>query len=283
MIDLELITWLNRWQVEISADVDYAASSNGSQHEIVGLSVAWCAQLEVLHKNYDEFSVVTGLSTNVIGVPKTIDGDLKNDKVAVSFGFDTACKVYSEAVGNIMIDAASARKYWHWIRLMGRSASHITLECALQTHPQAAIILEEVAEHQQGLQSICNYVRSLSRNPPLTYRFSRHKAQQHDFHPARTSNSVTVPELKTREPHSLPRHSHRAVAFYLCQCSVNISGHHLKISPDCELSSAGAVESSIRLDQIPRTTIHRAPHSVGQRMQSVLYHISWSKPIVDWV
>ena len=108
----------------------------------------------------------------MIGVPKTIDGDLKNDKVAVSFGFDTACKVYSEAVGNIMIDAASARKYWHWIRLMGRSASHITLECALQTHPQAAIILEEVAEHQQGLQSICHYVRS-RRNPPFNYRLSR--------------------------------------------------------------------------------------------------------------
>lgn len=95
----------------------------------------------------------------MIGVPKTIDGDLKNDKVAVSFGFDTASKVYSEAIGNIMIDAASARKYWHWIRLMGRSASHITLECALQTHPQAAIILEEVAAQQQGLQSISHYVR----------------------------------------------------------------------------------------------------------------------------
>lgn len=96
----------------------------------------------------------------MIGVPKTIDGDLKNDKIAVSFGFDTACKVYSEAIGNIMIDAASAKKYWHWIRLMGRSASHITLECALQTHPQAAIILEEVAARQQGLQSISSHVSS---------------------------------------------------------------------------------------------------------------------------
>ena len=78
----------------------------------------------------------------MIGVPKTIDGDLKTEKVAVSFGFGTANKVYGEAVGNIMIDAASAKKYWHWIRLMGRSASHITLEVALQTHPQAALILE---------------------------------------------------------------------------------------------------------------------------------------------
>lgn len=106
-----------------------------------------------------DICIFTGLNTSVIGVPKTIDGDLKNEKVAVSFGFDTACKVYSEAIGNIMIDAASAKKYWHWIRLMGRSASHITLECALQTHPQAAIILEEVAAQQQGLQSISNYVR----------------------------------------------------------------------------------------------------------------------------
>lgn len=99
-----------------------------------------------------------GVSTSVIGVPKTIDGDLKNGSVAVSFGFDTACKVYSELVGNIMMDAASARKYWHWVRLMGRSASHITLECALQTHPQAALISEEIAANGQGLAGITKYV-----------------------------------------------------------------------------------------------------------------------------
>ncbi|CAL8463411.1 g2945 [Coccomyxa elongata] len=89
-----------------------------------------------------------GLKTCVIGVPKTIDGDLKNSQVATSFGFDTACKVYSEQIGNLMMDALSAKKYYHFVRLMGRAASHITLECALQTHPQAAIISEEV--HQQG-------------------------------------------------------------------------------------------------------------------------------------
>ena len=87
-------------------------------------------------------------------MPKTIDGDLKNPDVAVSFGFDTACKVYSELIGNIMIDAASAGKYWHWIRLMGRAASHITLECALQTHPQAALISEEVAAKHLGLAAL---------------------------------------------------------------------------------------------------------------------------------
>ena len=98
------------------------------------------------------------MSTSVIGVPKTIDGDLKNSSVAVSFGFDTACKVYSELIGNIMIDAASAGKYWHWIRLMGRAASHITLECALQTHPQVALISEEIAAKRLGLADITKQV-----------------------------------------------------------------------------------------------------------------------------
>ncbi|MDR0830581.1 MAG: diphosphate--fructose-6-phosphate 1-phosphotransferase [Prevotellaceae bacterium] len=80
----------------------------------------------------------------VIGCPKTIDGDLKNEIIETSFGFDTACKVYSELIGNIQRDANSAKKYWHFIRLMGRSASHIALECALQTQPNVAIISEEV-------------------------------------------------------------------------------------------------------------------------------------------
>ena len=76
----------------------------------------------------------------VIGCPKTIDGDLKNKQIETSFGFDTAAKVYSELIGNIQRDCNSARKYWHFIKLMGRSASHITLECALQTHPNICIV-----------------------------------------------------------------------------------------------------------------------------------------------
>ena len=76
----------------------------------------------------------------MIGCPKTIDGDLKNEQVQCSFGFDTACKTYSELIGNIMSDARSSAKYYHFIRLMGRSASHITLECALSTHPNFALI-----------------------------------------------------------------------------------------------------------------------------------------------
>src|SRR5262249_8765769 len=81
--------------------------------------------------------------TVVIGVPKTIDGDLKNELVEASFGFDTACKIYSEMIGNICRDALSAKKYTHFIKLMGRSASHIALECCLQTHPNITLIGEE--------------------------------------------------------------------------------------------------------------------------------------------
>ncbi len=90
----------------------------------------------------------------VIGVPKTIDGDLKNEYVEASFGFDTATKSYAELIGNIERDANSAKKYWHFIKLMGRSASHIALECALQAHPNHAIISEEIDEKQMTLDQI---------------------------------------------------------------------------------------------------------------------------------
>ena len=90
----------------------------------------------------------------VIGCPKTIDGDLKNEMIETSFGFDTACKVYSELIGNIQRDANSAKKYWHFIRLMGRSASHITLECALQSQPNICIVSEEVEAKNMTLNSV---------------------------------------------------------------------------------------------------------------------------------
>ena len=91
-----------------------------------------------------EYYKKTGAGVQVIGCPKTIDGDLKNDLIETSFGFDTATKVYSEVIGNIQRDCNSAKKYWHFIKLMGRSASHIALECALQTQPNVCIISEEV-------------------------------------------------------------------------------------------------------------------------------------------
>ena len=94
----------------------------------------------------------------VIGCPKTNDGDLKNDIVEASFGFDTTCKIYSEIIGNIERDCNSTRKYWHFIKLMGRSASHIALECALQTQPNICIISEEVAAKNQTLDDIVTYI-----------------------------------------------------------------------------------------------------------------------------
>lgn len=97
----------------------------------------------------------------VVGCPKTIDGDLKNDQIEISFGFDTACRVYSELIGNIMRDCNSSKKYWHFIRLMGRSASHITLECALQTHANICLVGEEVREKNQSLDDIVQYVANV--------------------------------------------------------------------------------------------------------------------------
>lgn len=97
----------------------------------------------------------------VIGCPKTIDGDLKNEMIETSFGFDTACKVYSELIGNIERDCNSARKYWHFIKLMGRSASHIALECALQTQPNICLISEEIEAKQQTLDDIVNNIADI--------------------------------------------------------------------------------------------------------------------------
>ena len=100
----------------------------------------------------------------VIGCPKTIDGDLKNDYIETSFGFDTACKVYSELIGNIQRDCNSARKYWHFIKVMGRSASHIALECALQTHPNICIVSEEVEANESSLDDIVEYIAGVIAN-----------------------------------------------------------------------------------------------------------------------
>lgn len=98
------------------------------------------------------------VKTHVIGCPKTIDGDLKSKQVPTSFGFDTACKIYAEMIGNIMVDARSTGKYYHFVRLMGRAASHITLECALQTHPNVAIIGEEVHAQNKTLRQVTNRI-----------------------------------------------------------------------------------------------------------------------------
>lgn len=108
-----------------------------------------------------EYYKAKNAGVQVIGCPKTIDGDLKNEMIETSFGFDTATKVYSELIGNIERDSNSAKKYWHFIKLMGRSASHIGLECALQTQPNICLISEEVAEKKQTLHEIVDYMADI--------------------------------------------------------------------------------------------------------------------------
>jgi pyrophosphate--fructose-6-phosphate 1-phosphotransferase len=108
-----------------------------------------------------EFFKREGMNTSIIGVPKTIDGDLKNEQIETSFGFDTATKIYSELTGNICRDVNSARKYWHFIRLMGRSASHITLEVAFKTQPNIALIGEEVLSKNMTLSQVVNYIAGI--------------------------------------------------------------------------------------------------------------------------
>ncbi len=105
-----------------------------------------------------EYYAAKNYGVQVIGCPKTIDGDLKNEQIETSFGFDTACKTYSELIGNIERDCNSARKYWHFIKVMGRSASHIALECALQTQPNICLVSEEVEAKGQSLDDIVNYI-----------------------------------------------------------------------------------------------------------------------------
>uniref|UniRef100_A0A5B7B5G2 Pyrophosphate--fructose 6-phosphate 1-phosphotransferase subunit beta n=1 Tax=Davidia involucrata TaxID=16924 RepID=A0A5B7B5G2_DAVIN len=112
------------------------------------------------------------MKARVIGCPKTIDGDLKCKEVPASFGFDTACKIYAEMIGNVMIDARSTGKYYHFVRLMGRAASHITLECALQTHPNITLIGEEVAAKKETLKSVTDDIADvICKRAELGYNY----------------------------------------------------------------------------------------------------------------
>ena len=108
-----------------------------------------------------EYYAAKNYGVQVIGCPKTIDGDLKNEQIETSFGFDTACKTYSELIGNIQRDCNSARKYWHFIKLMGRSASHIALECALETQPNICLISEEVEQKAMSLDDVVTYIAKI--------------------------------------------------------------------------------------------------------------------------
>ena len=111
-----------------------------------------------------EYYAAKKCGVQVIGCPKTIDGDLKNEMIETSFGFDTACKTYSEMIGNIQRDCNSSRKYWHFIKLMGRSASHIALECALQPQPTLCIVSEEVEANNMSLDDVVTYIAQAVAN-----------------------------------------------------------------------------------------------------------------------
>jgi diphosphate-dependent phosphofructokinase len=130
------------------------ALATAKRHELDALVVVGGDDSNTNAALLAEYFASKGEPICVVGVPKTIDGDLKNDWIEASFGFDTATKTYSELVGNICRDAPSGRKYWHFIRLMGRSASHIALECALQTRPNVALISEEVEAKRMSLAQI---------------------------------------------------------------------------------------------------------------------------------
>ena len=108
-----------------------------------------------------EWFVKNNTGIQVIGCPKTIDGDLKNEQIEISFGFDTATKTYGELIGNIQRDANSAKKYWHFVKIMGRSASHVALEAALQTQPNITMISEEVEAKKMSLEQVVNYMTDI--------------------------------------------------------------------------------------------------------------------------
>ena len=136
-----------------------------------------------------EYFAAHNTGVQVIGCPKTIDGDLKNEDIECSFGFDTATKTYSELIGNIERDANSAKKYWHFVKVMGRSASHVALECALETQPNICLISEEVAAKKQSLSEIADYIADA---------FEKRSANGNNFGVAIIPEGVVefVPEFK---------------------------------------------------------------------------------------
>ena len=128
------------------------------KHEITALVIIGGDDSNTNAAVLAEYMAANNTGVQVIGCPKTIDGDLKNEDIECSFGFDTATKTYSEIIGNIERDANSSKKYWHFIKVMGRSASHVALECALETQPNICLISEEVAAKKMSLSAIADYI-----------------------------------------------------------------------------------------------------------------------------
>ncbi len=135
-----------------------AACKTAKEHDLDGLVIIGGDDSNTNAAFLAEYFAKKGLKTTVCGVPKTIDGDLKNEFIDLSFGFDTASKVYSEIIGNLLRDAKSSTKYYFFIKIMGRSASHLALECALQTHPNLTLISEEIEKENQNLSDVVDQI-----------------------------------------------------------------------------------------------------------------------------
>jgi pyrophosphate--fructose-6-phosphate 1-phosphotransferase len=147
-----------RTKIETAEQLE-ASLSTMRAHQLDGLVVIGGDDSNTNAAVLAEYFLHKGCKTRVVGVPKTIDGDLRSEEIEISFGFDSACKTYAELIGNVARDALSAKKYYHFIRLMGRSASHIALECALATHPNLALISEEGKPIHQIVGEICDLVQ----------------------------------------------------------------------------------------------------------------------------
>lgn len=160
-----------RTKLETEEQFEVAAAV-AAKHEMTALVIIGGDDSNTNAAVLAEYFKAHNTGVQVIGCPKTIDGDLKNDDIETSFGFDTATKTYSELIGNIERDAGSAKKYWHFIKLMGRSASHIALECALRTRPNICLISEEVEKKAMGLNAIADYIAdSVCSRASLGYNY----------------------------------------------------------------------------------------------------------------
>lgn len=149
-----------RTKIETPEQFDSAEKTLRS-HQLDGLVIVGGDDSNTNAAFLAEFCNKKGLATRIVGVPKTIDGDLKNSFIELSFGFDTASKIYGEIVGNLLIDSRSQKKYYFFIKMMGRSASHLTLECALKTRVNLALIGEEIASRKEALGTVVNQIADL--------------------------------------------------------------------------------------------------------------------------
>lgn len=210
-----------------------------------------------------EYFLQQGCKTRVVGVPKTIDGDLKNAEIEVSFGFDTASKIYSEIIGNLMRDTLSAKKSYYFIKLMGRAASHLALECALQTHPNLVLISEELAKSHKTLQNVIDEICDL-----ICQRSERGKEYGVFLIPEGIIEFI--PEFKRLidELNSLLASDqlHLEVVEKLTTLKEKVTyiKRHLKESADCFVTISSEIQSQLLLDRDPHGNVQVAKIEVDR-------------------